>query len=317
MFTRQPVIARSLQAAAIATMLFSAVTSFDALHHYVELFSHFRLQYLAASLLLLLFFTLPPRRPNFLIALAFTAALNAGHVLPWYQGETPADGPVSLKILHANVLSSNDQYERLLQLVDSERADVVFLQEVTENWQNATRPLAEDYPYAIFEARDDNFGIAMLSRKPLQSTAIISSPPLGYPTIVATLSANGEMLTLISTHAPNPLSRSTFDARNEHFRGVADVVGTAKGPVLLTGDFNTGMWGSNYRALVNKAGLKNASRGFGILPTWPTFLPPAMIPIDHAFVSKEIGVVDLRTGSPIGSDHLPLIIEIAIGDRSD
>ena len=125
------------------------------------------------------------------------------------------------------------------------------------------------------------------------------------------------MLTLINTHAPNPLSRSNFDARNEHLRGVADLVGTAKGPVLLTGDFNTGVWGSNYRALAINSGLENASRGFGILPTWPTFLPPAMIPIDHAFVSNEIGVVALRTGSHIGSDHLPLIIEIAIGDRLD
>jgi endonuclease/exonuclease/phosphatase family metal-dependent hydrolase len=46
--------------------------------------------------------------------------------------------------------------------------------------------------------------------------------------------------------------------------------------------------------------------------TWPTFRPLAYIPIAHFLVSKEIGVLKIRAGRNVGSDHLPLITDLVI-----
>ena len=64
--------------------------------------------------------------------------------------------------------------------------------------------------------------------------------------------------------------------------------------------------------MVKTGGLRNARSGFGILPTWPTFMPVLYIPIDHCLVTKEIDIIKLRTGRNVGSDHLPLIADLAI-----
>ena len=300
-----------LQAAAILTVLFSFITCFDFAHRIIELFAHFRLQYLAASLLLLIAFAVL-RNPVYASLLLVITVLNASLVLPWYFGGVAVESDTSLTLLHANVFSKNDDYERLFELIEAEQPDIIFLQEVTENWQDATVRLHEDYPHNHVEAQEGNFGIAMFSRLTLDSVSHIDSPPLSYPTIVATMTVNGESLTLINTHPTIPLTRSFYEARNHQIQSIADLVNQSNGSVILMGDFNTSPWTRPYRALEQSTGLRNTQRGLGIRPTWPTFMPLAMIPIDLALVSEDIGVVETRTGPRIGSDHLPLIITVAL-----
>jgi len=301
-----------LQAAAVVTLLFSIVTIFDAAHRNIELFSHFRLQYLAVSILLLVAFAVLRNR-LYAALLLVTAVLNASYVLPWYGGGTLAAGNANLKLLHANIYSSNDEYERLFELVEAEQPDVIFLQEFTPAWRVACERLREDYPFDYSVPREGNFGIAMFSRIALDSVTHVDSPPLQYPTILATMTVGGIPLTLINTHPTIPLTQSLYDARNEHLESVAGIVKRAQGAVILTGDFNSSVWSRPYRALEKSTGLRNTRRGFGIQPTWPTFMPFAMIPIDHALVSDDIAVVGTRSGARIGSDHLPLIVELEVG----
>lgn len=301
-----------LQATAVVTMLFSIATIFDAAHRNIELFSHFRLQYLAASVLLLIAFALL-RNPLYSALLLLCTVLNASYVLPWYGGGTLAAGNANLKILHANVYLNNDQYERLFRLIENEQPDVIFLQEFTPAWQAGSARLREDYPFDYSVPRDGSFGIAMFSRIAVDSVIHVDSPPQQFPTIVATMTVGNAALTLINTHPTIPLTQSLYEARNEQLASVADIVNRAQGAVVLTGDLNSSVWSRPYRALEKSTGLRNTQRGFGIQPTWPTFMPFAMIPIDHALVSDDIRVVGTRTGARIGSDHLPLIVELEVG----
>jgi endonuclease/exonuclease/phosphatase (EEP) superfamily protein YafD len=302
-----------LEAAAIVTVVFSFVTSLDFAHRNIELFCHFRAQYLAASLLLLIVFAIR-RNPVYAVVLLVTSVFNASYVLPWYFGAAPAARDTVLKILHINVYSGNDEYERLLELIDNEDPDIFFLQEFSPAWLNATERLRDDYPFNYAEPRVDNFGIAMFSRVTLDSVTHVDSPPFDYPSIVATLTLNGKLLTIINTHPTIPLARDLYEARNEQLRSIAEIAREARGAVVLMGDFNTSVWSRHYQALEESTGFRNTRRGFGILPTWPTFMPLAMIAIDHVLVSDDVDVISTRTGKRIGSDHLPLIVELAVGE---
>lgn len=64
----------------------------------------------------------------------------------------------------------------------------------------------------------------------------------------------------------------------------------------------------------NTSGLRNARQGFGILPTWPrwSLLDGLRIPIDHCLVSSTIAVIAIKTTPISGSDHLSLVIDIAV-----
>ena len=199
-----------LQMAAVLTVLFSVLTAIDTRQHYIELFSHFRLQYLVVSLLLLIVFAIR-RQAIYSLLLVVALAINASYVLPWYdlplyENSEAATGDTQLKLLYANVLSTNHEHERLLELISSERPDVILLQEMSAHWLEAMQTLEADYPFSYSAAREDNFGIAMLSRMPLTAATHVDSPPLGYPTIIATTRIGGTDLT-IDQHAPDDSAR--------------------------------------------------------------------------------------------------------------
>ncbi len=299
-----------LKAAAAVTLLLTVVTAVDTGLHAVELFGHFRLQYFIAAVILLSVFVLQ-KAPLYAVAMLGAAVINGGYLVPWYQAAQAAQAGTALKLMYANVLSDNEDYARLLTLIEREQPDMIFLLEFSPGWQAAAENLRSSYPVSYVQPRHDNYGIGMFSRLPLAAVHHIDSPPRGYPTIVARAIVNGAPLTLIGTHASIPVGGDNFAARNEQLRSVAELVRQVDGPVVVLGDLNASLWDRHYRAFTTASALRNARLGFGVMPTWPTFLPFAMIPIDHVLVSSDLDVVELRRGPRIGSDHLPLIVTLA------
>jgi endonuclease/exonuclease/phosphatase (EEP) superfamily protein YafD len=300
-----------LQAAAVITVFFSLVTFLPIDHFALQLFTHFRLQYLVIALLLLVYFAFN-RQGWYVLVLAIVTAANTWTVAPWYTGYTAKPGDQTLDVLLANVLSTNTQYQRLFDLLETEDPDLVVLLEVSPHWLQALVELRNDYPWSYAEAREGNFGIAVFSRMPLVSASHVDSPPLGFPTIIASVDVGGELLQLVSTHPMIPVTAATYEARNQHLEHIASLLGERRGRKLLVGDLNMTMWDTNYSPFAARTGLINARQGYGVLASWPTWLPFAMIPIDHIMMSDDIGVEDIRRAGHIGSDHLPLIVRLSL-----
>jgi endonuclease/exonuclease/phosphatase (EEP) superfamily protein YafD len=125
------------------------------------------------------------------------------------------------------------------------------------------------------------------------------------------IDVDGEPVTIFSTHPVPPIGAGFSADRNTQLDYIADRVVATSGSTLVIGDLNITPWAAHYRDFEKKTGLVNTQRGSGLKPSWPLFLPIAMIPIDHALVSADLVAAETRTLSRIGSDHLPLFVRIA------
>ena len=104
-----------------------------------------------------------------------------------------------------------------------------------------------------------------------------------------------------------PITPQRFTRRNEQFSIAGDILARLDSSRLVVGDFNATPWSADLRAFVTENGLS----GVNTLATWPVWLGFAGIPIDHAFVSHDLRILTFETGPDIGSDHLPLLIDVA------
>ena len=277
-----------------------------------DLFCHFRVQYLAFFALCAVAGAIGRKRGIAALAACF-AVVNLVVVAPLFWGAgggLPA--AARLRILSANLNASNPHHERALRAIRAADADVLLLMEVTPGWEESLRALEQSYPHGAAVPRDDNFGIALLSRVPGTSIRFIYAADTGLPIVVADLELEGKPLRIIGAHPLPPMNRRAQAARDEELRYVARQAAGGGMPVAALGDFNTTPWSPSFGELLRLGGLRDGRKGHGLKATWPCFFPPLLIPIDHCVVSGQVGVSSFEVGPDIGSDHYPIIVELAL-----
>ena len=292
----------------------SCAGSLGTAHRLLELTSHFKVQYLTAACLCVLAFALA-RRWRWAAAAACIAALNAAYVVPYYFPAPRSSGGVArrtrVKVLLANVNAANADYERLLALARATSPDVVVVQEATEGWARAFEEISPDFPHSHVVARPDTFGIAVYSRLPLRDAKTVALGGAQIPSVTVMVEAGGASFSLVTAHTYPPLA-GLFEGRNEQLAQLAVLASGSARPVVLVGDLNASPWSPHFAKLLRETGLRDARRGFGVLPTWPTYRRIMSVPIDHCLVSPEVTIISVETGTEIGSDHLPLVVTLEV-----
>jgi endonuclease/exonuclease/phosphatase (EEP) superfamily protein YafD len=216
----------------------------------------------------------------------------------------------SLKVMTANVEARGHPPEKLIEIVRRQAPDVLVLTEFTPVWEQSLAPLDELYAYRYKMARRDPWGLAVLSRHPLDSAVELD---LGRSKgVEARVRTPGGVVTVIGVHLRSPTGKGNAAARNRQLEMLAQHRGSVTGPLVVTGDFNITPYSPYFRDWLAATGLEDSRRGFGLDPSWPTFLPLLAIPIDHVAVSDDFVVTDHRKLPPFGSDHFPVVAELVL-----
>jgi endonuclease/exonuclease/phosphatase (EEP) superfamily protein YafD len=283
---------------------------------WLDIGSHFRVQYTALFALLALCYMVGKKPRWALACLAFcivNAVPVAAYIFP-ARGYDTVTG-LSLRVVLINVNTECGKPEEVVALLQRENPDIVILEEINDEWVRRLLPVLLAYPVRLLETRDDNFGIGLIARAEAISKRVVYFGSAEVPSIVATMKLGGRPFTIVATHPLPPGGKEYSRCRDEQLDCVAAYVGTNRGPLILFGDINVSPWSPRYREFIRKSGLINSSQGRSIDPTWPTFSPLFLIPIDHCLHTDAVAIKSKRIGRSIGSDHFPLIVEFALKDE--
>lgn len=294
----------------VAILALTITGFFGAFHRFFEYACSFRFQYFWASILIALIF-LSKRYWKWLVLTTLCFAINATQILPLYSFDHQASDKNQkiLKLISLNVNFRNKNSKPILDFIDKSNADVVAVQEATLFWLNEFDSLKSKYPYRRYQENRNRHGLVILSRIPFKQT---ESSNFTVPFIHATLVLHGKTISIVTIHFFTPTAEWRFKNRNLELRELGSIVKSDKNSMIVVGDFNASTWSPFYQAFVSETHLNDARNGFGVVPTFPTNLPFIMIPIDQCLVSSDLKILHFHSGPNIGSDHLPVILEVAL-----
>ncbi len=274
-------------------------------HWLLDLTSHFRWYCLLAALV---WYAITSRRRSRLATawLAVAVGANAWALLPyWLPASHEAGKGDPLTIVSLNVRAENADKQRTLTYLRERKADVVVLLEVDDAWSAALRDLESLYPHRVITPEPGHFGIAVLSRVPLDGPKVVELAG-GSPAVIAGLPRGKQGCLLMAAHPFAPTSAQFAARRDAQLAAMGDLAAGDTRPVVVAGDLNATPWSHGFRALAGPRRLRDSATGRGVQATWNARLWAPRIPIDHVIVSPEIGVQSRTVGPDVGSDHLPV-----------
>lgn len=243
-------------------------------------------------------------------------AVNLALVMAIARPTAPAETVATasrLRLLSINVHTANTRADLVIAEIRRTRPDVVLLMEVDEPWLKALAPLRTEFPTAIAQPRADNFGIALLARVAVEESDIIELGGAEVPSIAVTVRRGEGRLRLLGTHPVPPGNPTSSSARNDQLQAIAEWSRRQSGPLIVLGDLNVTPWSPHFATLLREGGLKLSRPSWGVAASWPTQFPAGLrIPLDHCLISTDLVVTRYETGEPVGSDHLPLLVEVAV-----
>ncbi|WP_222429707.1 endonuclease/exonuclease/phosphatase family protein [Cobetia crustatorum] len=275
--------------------------------------------------------SLAMRTPLVLIALA-GVIYQAHWILP-YTRLYPCESGVAkhsdpqrhVRLLTANVLTTNHESDKLLAIVKREKPDVLVTLESDDWWQERLDVLeanTPDYGYChtLKCPLDNLYGMHVYSRLPLHDASIDYLVEEGVPSMHAQLELkSGDRIRVHFLHPapPSPTENEESSERDAELVIVARSVARSRQPVIVTGDLNDVAWSRTTHLFRKLSGLLDPRVGRGMFNTFHANLPLLRWPLDHLFHSSHFSVVRVARMEAFGSDHFPLLTELALTPNQD
>jgi len=249
-------------------------------------------------------------------------AYQATKIFPYTQFaktevELVVDVPEKSKItlLSANVLMENQRKADLVQIIDREDPDVLFLMETDQDWLDAVQGCLDRYPTVVTYPLDNYYGLVFATRLTAPSAEVVFLSEDNTPTLKAELlSPDGTGFNFIGLHPRPPVPGNDTALRDEQIKKAAKVTGNANWPTVCMGDFNDVAWSWTSKRFKGYGDFLEPRVGRGMFPTFHAQFPILGVPIDQLYLTAGVGLVSFWRLEEFGSDHYPIHAVITFHD---
>ncbi len=306
------ILSRVIRIGALLAMLIAGATLLAKHWSVAELLTHFRLHYVLASIAAFGIALWLRLRLSAAI-LGITAVLHAVVLLPYLNASSPS-ASAGLRVFHANVLTSNQNYSAVAATIKSLEPDLIVIQEVDQRWIQSLQRLLTDYPAQKAVPQANNFGLFVLSREASTEFAVLEPGSDGVPAIAITFVHEGQSLRWLAQHTVPPVTPALAERRNQQLQGSAEWLSAQSRYRGLVGDLNITPFSPWFRELLRTADLHDPRQHHGYVATWPQLLGALGIPIDHILLGDGLVATELKRVPIAGSDHAGIIATIELAD---
>ena len=248
-------------------------------------------------------------------ALAFQLRMVLPYTILWKKEvltakEMPDGHAHQLKIMVSNVLTPNDETQKLVELVKDKRPDILITLETDKKWEKALNQIEANYPYTVKVPLDNLYGMHLYSKLELIDPEVKYLMIDDIPSIHTQLRLQGgQVIWLYCLHPmpPSPTEADKSTTRDAELLMVGKHIKENKQTAILAGDLNDVAWSKTTRRFQRISGLLDPRIGRHFINTFHVKYPFLRWALDHIFHSACFTVVDIKRMPSIGSDHFPVM----------
>jgi endonuclease/exonuclease/phosphatase (EEP) superfamily protein YafD len=221
----------------------------------------------------------------------------------------------SLSVLISNVLMTNRDSTKLVDLIRCYDPDVVMVVETDEWWEGQLRELERTRPHVLKQPQSNTYGMLLYSRLPLIEPRIKFLVQDDVPSMHAGVRlGSGDAVFLHGLHPrpPAPAENSRSTERDSELLMVAKELQGQDRPSLVVGDLNDVAWSRTNGLFQKLSGLLDPRVGRGFYSTFNANWPLVRFPLDHAFLSHHFRVAAFEVLPHVGSDPFPVFVKLVL-----
>jgi endonuclease/exonuclease/phosphatase (EEP) superfamily protein YafD len=224
-----------------------------------------------------------------------------------------ATGPRTLSLLIVNVMMTNRQAGRLVEIIAAHAPDLVLAVETDAWWCEQLLKALRHYPFNIAHPLPNTYGMLLLSRlEPVAPEVRFLLKP-DIPSIrTGVRLRSGDVVTLYGLHPepPAPSESETSLPRDAELVLAGREIARSEEPTIVAGDLNDVAWSHTSRLFRRISRMLDPRVGRGMYSTFHARYWPLRWPLDHAFASHTFLLRRLERLPFFGSDHFPIFIAV-------